>query len=297
MDEGNQRVLVLVEKLGSGARRRKIAFVAGLVFAAIGIGGVGYAIFGHGPNDPDTGHEGPALATIGPLASEAPDAGRATPVKRDAGPARRDAGPARRDAGIRIAVLPNPTTKVRQPSNGTDTPGGLREVQFAFNPPNVSLGIDGSEPRPVGPSYRTASLSTGTHRFRLVANPYPGANSAFRCCEDADWVETITAGEGPYQLRRTLSPNPARIRIVSNVPGRVAVDGVRADGRTGEIITVPMSNPRAEQVPVSVRADGFRLWQGRIGISPALLTERTITLEPDTEPTPDPAPDPEPAPP
>ena len=87
MDEGNQRVLAQLEKLGSGARRRKVAVAAGIVLAVLGIGGVGYAVL-NGPTEPLDGEGDPSV--IGPIASSMVDAGRIGPEPRDSGTARNE---------------------------------------------------------------------------------------------------------------------------------------------------------------------------------------------------------------
>jgi hypothetical protein len=110
------------------------------------------------------------------------------------------------------------------------------------------------------------------------------------------FVSDVPPGEEPFDLPLRLAFRPASVYVVANTSADVAVAGgagASAQGRTREILSVPMS--RAEDTRrLTVTAEGHRVYTGVVRLRAGQLTEHRASLEPSPtvqESPPTPAPD------
>jgi serine/threonine-protein kinase len=253
LDDGNERVLRLIERVGTDRRRRMLLLVGGGLMAFGLVTGAGaWALWPDPPVAPD----------LRPVRSPAPDAGPPVAVTtRDAGA---DAALRSLDAGSVDADTREPGDSgrpgrtvdggsARRPVTPRPEPeetGEPRLVVLQPTPQGVRIGIDGDEPRVFGPDRHSATLTPGNHRFEVIPitpPSLPGQPPAPLYGRQVFQVR-IPPGEGRYVLPLELPFAPAAIRVESAVPGEVQrVDGQgRAIplGPTGELLTVPMGSGR-----------------------------------------------------
>ncbi len=261
LDEGNARVLEALSRLNRTSTLRRVVLVAAVIGVTLGS----------------------AAAAIH-LTRVEPDAGAATPPVRVETPAPRDT-PAK---VVSVPPVPNDATRVT-PATGVDpvtrtklsrpatrAPVGdgvtPRRVVFQPSPANVSIGIDGATPVPYGPSFREATLTPGTHHFKLVGG--------HDCCVDLDVTETIPSGPGITTLSYRLKFRPAALYVVSNVPADVRVDDGLVRGRSRAVIDVPLEQRLRENHSVTVSASGHRDQTVDIQLSAGQLSTVPVTLVP-----------------
>ncbi|MFK7986528.1 MAG: serine/threonine-protein kinase [Sandaracinaceae bacterium] len=252
IDDGNERVLRLIEQVGVD-RRRRAAFLLGGVLLAIGAtsGAAAWAFWPDsrdGDGDPvltalDAGTRDASVpdaeATLdsGPL--DAADADLADAAQAAAGP---DAAPPdafvavrrpRRDAGRR--GRPNPVARVRT-------------VIFTGDHSSVKIGVDGSQPRSVV-NFRTTELTVGPHQLRLV--PEGQARTSYR---ESTVRIVVPPGTGEHPIPIQMEFQPGSLFVSTNVPATVTVG--RARGPANDMLSVPMQ--RIQQAfPVRVSAPGY----------------------------------------
>jgi hypothetical protein len=132
------------------------------------------------------------------------------------------------------------------------------------------IWVDGARLGTYGPDLATRNLAVGPHAFRFV-----GAGD---CCVDAEWVETVTAGEGEQRVGRALRFRPAMLSVETNVPADVEVAG-RVRGRSRSLIQVPLTQ-YTESLRVVARADGYRSAETTVELRPNQVGSVTLVLEP-----------------
>ncbi len=271
LDEGNERVLRLIERVGMDRRRRRLlALGGGLMALGVVTAAGAWALWPAPPAPLEPGAQtasldagsfttgavprlavsdaGPILDAAGaePLTDGGPEidagfesagAGPTTPPARDAG-----GSPGRPRIGVvRPSVEDEPRLVVLQP-----VPQGVR------------IGIDGDEPRVFGPDRHSATLAPGSHRFEvipIVPLAVPGLPVVPQHGRQVFQVR-IPPGEGRYVLPLQLPFAAAAIRVDSAIPGEVQrIDGQgRATrlGPTGELLTIRMNSGRVNyQIRVS----------------------------------------------
>jgi serine/threonine protein kinase len=283
LDEGNAEALRQIETLGS-VKRSPLPWVfagAGALLIALA---VGLSVQGAERGEADVSENPPA---DGPLAALDQGRSRADAATLAAG--------SREDAGLRAPTPPDVDGGAEAPGEPRDgrpnprvTPRGPRQVVFQPSPANVEIAVDGGPLRPFGPSFRTVALTPGRHSFRVVG----GAE----CCVERTFVSDVPPGEEPFDLPLRLAFRPASVYVVANTSADVAVAGgagASAQGRTREILSVPMS--RAEDTRrLTVTAEGHRVYTGVVRLRAGQLTEHRASLEPSPtvqESPPTPAPD------
>lgn len=240
LDEGNERVLKLIERVGMDRRRRALLMAgAGLMALGSVAGGIAYYMF---TLPPDLGPTDPT--TIGPE----PDAGarfvEAIDPTDDAGIA--DAGDQRvvdvgQDGGTGPAVPAIPRT----------TTTGSRIVRFLPEPNNVLLSVDGSPPEHWGAA-PTRELTVGRHT--VVVTPHPDIARSYR---ETSAAVRVLSGTGDQREALRLELQPASIFVICSAPGASVVVAGRARGTCDEVIRVPMQDLR-ENLRVEVGAERFR---------------------------------------
>jgi serine/threonine-protein kinase len=274
LDEGNARVLQLIERVGVDRRRRAL-LLAGAGLAALGALAAmsAWALWPVSAGDEEHGLVGPiesSAATEDAGAEAAPEelGSPSAPdeVEGDAGVALAaggDADVAAQDAGAAVARVHDPG-RVR-PSRRPPRAPAVRTVLLQPIPEAVSIGIDGAPPEP----FRTVVqprqvLTVGPHTFTLR----PTAGSADEYVSRTFENVMVLPGEGEQILRLQLPFARASVRVRSNVPGTVTITGAdamgvrrtRGRGRTDEVVLVEMLR-RSEAVRVTVSAPGYETFE------------------------------------
>lgn len=273
LDEGNERVLKLIERVGMDRRRRMLLRAgAGLMaFGALTTVSA-WVLWPSGARDDERPLVGPIDA---PLADA--DAGHA-----DAGAADASGDSSRDPAALVVSVdggrdAAAPEVVPRRRDAGRVRPvvsHAPRLVRFIPTPSNVLIGVDGRPPLPWG-QLTTTELTPGRHRVRLI----PRSEIATTYQETA-LVIAVEAGEGEQPVELNLEPAPAVILVDSSVPGEVIVGRGRRRGRTGAAIVVPMRMVR-ENLHVEVRAAGHQPFGEMFQLTAGASTlEIPVTLVP-----------------
>ena len=266
LDEGNEKVLKLIERVGMDRRRRRVMLAgAGLMAFGVLASGVAWTAWpGPGGRDPE-----PALPPVAIAPEDAGvDAGAELAALDDAGTP--DAGvelaQAALDAGSADAVEEGvPSAPIRR----AQVPAVSREprvVALAPVPATVSIGIDGGPLRPYGGGFHSTELSPGRHTFRVVPT-----GDAAEVWAETTVTATVEPGEGPTRVPLVCPYKPATLFVRSVVPADVQV-GTYARGRTNSLIAVPIGT-RSANVLIRVTSDGHRAHEQRISLSAG---ERTV---------------------
>ena len=250
LDEGNERVLALVERMGNRSRRRVGLLVAGGALGVFGLGALGVA----------------AVATVGPPDSVAvptlpPTPPRVAVVTVDSGPA----SPVS-DAGERDARPVEAGEQERRAAPAV----GPREVCFAPNPANVEIALDGAPRQVFGPTSRCRTLDPGSHRVQVF-----GAEG---CCEPLSKSFRVQPGAGRQMVPLRLRYRDARLYVVLDAAatGQVQVEGgIR--GRSRSFILVPMTGFRDTR-RFTVTAPGYEAYTGTVRLVAGKDTQATVTL-------------------
>ncbi|MGE0792402.1 MAG: protein kinase [Sandaracinaceae bacterium] len=246
LDDGNERVLKLIERVGLD-RTRRMMLIAGVSLCAVGLGfgGLAWAVWStpDDPIEPIANADVDAAVVVDVNGSDAAasdaaivaDAGERTDAATgDAGVS--DAG--RRDAGrVRVAV--------NEPSDRT------RVVRIIPTIGNATLEVDG---QPL--EGREIELTLGWHTVTVV--PGQRAEASYRRTENRVEVESSTA-----ELRVSAELQDALIVVDSAVPGQVTVtQGASGTGRTGRVIYVSMRAEVSSPL-ITVSAPGYENWTTR----------------------------------
>ena len=272
LDEGNERVLKLIERVGVDRRRRMLLRAgAGLMaFGALTTVSA-WVLWPSGSPDDERPLVGPIDA---PLADA--DAGHADAGADASGDSSRDpAAPVVSVDGGRDAAAPEVVPRRRDADRVRPIVSHApRLVRFIPTPSNVLIGVDGRPPLPWG-QLTTTELTPGRHRVRLI----PRSEIATTYQETA-LVIAVEAGEGEQPVELNLEPAPAVILVDSSVPGEVIVGRGRRRGRTGAAIVVPMRMVR-ENLHVEVRAAGHQPFGEMFQLTAGASTlEIPVTLVP-----------------
>ncbi|MGF1467069.1 MAG: serine/threonine-protein kinase [Sandaracinaceae bacterium] len=216
LDEGNEEVLRLVQRVGQDRRRRMALVGAGLMAAGVVAATIALGVWASRPPPATLASTSATTALAGgpeeTLAAARPPTDLEAAVDSGSGggappdPRGRDAGP----------PLPSRTVaRVSRPRHAN----GTRRVVIRSRPPVVWVRIDGE-----GSWYENApgfspELSLGSHTFdvqaRVENNPY--RRTTFR--------EVVRAGSGPQRLDFELPYEGAMLQVNSSADGAVAVDG------------------------------------------------------------------------
>ena len=245
LDEGNARVLDAVQRIGRRtARRRVLARVSSVAAACAVLGG---AVYGLAINVPAltprpavTARREPAGPPATPNAVDAKRPTSPTPARVPAEKAppkhRESARPSHQVAG---------SGSGRAASAGS---GGPRKVTFNPYPGNVSIGVDGAEPRAFGPSFREIELDPGMHRFKFVG--------AHDCCIDEEISISVPPGDDPFPISRRLKFRPAGLYVVTESPANVVVDDGAVSGRSRSVIQISDMSDLVETHHIRITSEG-----------------------------------------
>jgi serine/threonine-protein kinase len=147
-----------------------------------------------------------------------------------------------------------------------------RQVRFRPFPANISIGVDGAEPRPYGPSFNEIELPAGVHKFRYVG--------AHECCVDKEIAVKTPPGPGVTVLDHRLAFRPAGLYVVANSPANVAVDGNNAVGRTRSVIQVAHARELVETHQIMVTAPGFQDYTSVVQLRAGRVETVNVVLKP-----------------
>lgn len=269
LDEGNERVLRLIERAGTDRRRRTMMLTGGalMTFGAI-MGLAAWTLWAEPTLDESSEPVGSppppsdAGVALGPVTD--PDVEDSEPM---------DPTPAEEPAEVERASSPSPEDSIvlrpatvrvaarRGKMMVRERPRKTRWVVLAPSPQNVRIGIDGSPPQP----FRTVvpvrqELSVGAHTFVVEPDEGVGGRYERRIFRDV----RIQPGEGDQILHLDLPLARARLLVRSRVPANVTIVGpdrqgrlrTRASGRANEVLFVEMHRPR-ENLRVNVTAPGY----------------------------------------
>ncbi|MDD9933331.1 MAG: protein kinase [Myxococcales bacterium] len=236
LDEGNERVLAAVQRIGQRSQVRRFALVGVAAAVVIGLGVGGYFALRPEP--------GPMIAAVGP----APDT--VTPPPPSAEPVRSEPPQATPAKPPKPKVeAPSPSKKIPRKPRPRPIGNGPRLVSFKPTPANVSIGVNGAAPRAFGPSFRHVELEPGSHRFKFVGG--------HDCCIDEEITVDIPPGEGTFTVAKQLRFRPAGLYVVSDTHANVSIDDGKIAGRTRNVIQVPGLRDMTETHRVRVSAEGY----------------------------------------
>jgi eukaryotic-like serine/threonine-protein kinase len=262
LDDGNLRALGLLRELDRKTRAR--------VLSRLGLTSLGFASLlglwflftpAHGANTAQP-RPTPPKAVLSP--SQQPSASSAT--EPSAGPPEPGAEqPGENGASERPVRVTPPRPRATGP----------RTVVFAPEPANVTISVDGAEPKPFGPSFGQLELAPGPHTFRFVG--------AHECCEEAVVQLDVPAGPGETVVRAKLAFRDARLYVASNVPADVSLDG-QPVGRALGLINVPLGRGLSERRKISVTATGREPFTGYVQLRAGQVAQLEVTLLPSAAP-------------
>jgi serine/threonine-protein kinase len=270
LDEGNQKALALIQRVGSHASQRRALVAFGIVLGVFGAGAMTYSLVGPDlpapvvPEGSGLPPDAAAVFAIGPSRDSGIADARRQPL--DA-PVTDGAGGRRPDALVPL-VDSNPDDLRPR------TPSGPREVRLAPQPQNVTISIDGNPARPFGPSWNRVELDPGPHLFRVEAT-----GEARTCCEPLEVRRTVPAGSEPFAIRLELEFRPARFGVLSNIPANLIVDGGRAAGRTNSVVQVPLGQAR-RRVTYTVTAPGHHPYNSEVWLRAGEIENVRVALRP-----------------
>jgi tRNA A-37 threonylcarbamoyl transferase component Bud32 len=272
LDDGNPEVLDALDDIGRRARNRRLARKAALGLAAVLVAGAGgWAVSSDGVR---SGLVGSLMALSGSNRSLRPDtatpdptAGKPDRIAGQTGPVPDSADSSRKSGSRAGNASGRPADSHRAGSSRQP-----RRVVFMPEPANVSISVDGSEPRAFGPSFRQVELKPGVHRFKLIG--------AHDCCVDEEITLRVPPGPGTTALRHRLKFRPAALYVVTNVPANVTVDDGRSTGRSRSVIKVPHENELEEIHEVKLSAPGYQEHIEKVEMRAGQLSTVKVTLVP-----------------
>jgi serine/threonine-protein kinase len=244
LDESNTRVLNAVQSISRRtARRRALARVSSFAAGFAVLGGGVYALAITVPaRAPQPGISARPEATAprsttNPISAKQPTAPVVARVPPHKDPPRR-----------RDSPRPNHQVAGASSSAATSKNSGPRTVTFNPYPGNVSIGVDGAEPRAFGPSFREIELEPGLHRFKFVG--------AHDCCIDEEVSVQVPPGEEPFPISRRLKFRPAGLYVVTESPANVLVDDGAVSGRSRSVIQISDMSDLVETHHIRITSEG-----------------------------------------
>jgi hypothetical protein len=244
LDESNTRVLNAVQSISRRtARRRALARASSFAAAFAVLGGGVYALAvsvpARGPQPGISARPEPTAprTTTNPISAKRPTAPIVPRVPPHKDPPKRHDSP-----------RPNHQVAGSGSSVASSKNSGPRTVTFNPYPGNVSIGVDGAEPRAFGPSFREMELEPGLHRFKFVG--------AHDCCIDEEISVQVPPGEEPFPISRRLKFRPAGLYVVTEAPANVVVDDGAVSGRSRSVIQISDMSDLVETHHIRITSEG-----------------------------------------
>jgi tRNA A-37 threonylcarbamoyl transferase component Bud32 len=268
LDENNARVMAQVQQLGRRSALRRNGLRAAGALVVIGLAFGAYTLVR--ARNQEAQLAAAATAKTAPAATE-----RREPRVTDKTAPKTSVPPT-----TPVATKPNvPRERDRDrnrppklPKPAPIDPTLPRRIVFDPFPANMSIGINGADPRPFGPSFRDTELVPGTHRFKFVG--------AHDCCIDEEISLLVEPSVDPFTIVKRLKFRPAGLYVVTETPANVIVDEGRIAGRTNGIIEVGDMDNLTESHRIKVSAEGHnehtqvvRLRAGQVVEVPVQLTK------------------------
>lgn len=252
LDEGNEEVLRLVERLGSESSKSLWFGVAAAVGGALALGAV---LWPAGPTDP--GEKDPLQPEV--LVDAAVD----SPIVDAALDAR-----STRDAGVDARATMRPVA------------GGTRRVRIVPTPRSVSISVDRAPAQPWGPGgIEFLELDVGPHELVFEGE----------CCVRTPRTFRVRPGHDLFTIEQRLLWKPARVIVrcpscPADARARVERRGISpsVDGRANEIISVPLGDEE-ELRQIRVTAEGHVSYNETVTLRSQQSTEINVSLRPEGE--------------
>lgn len=150
-------------------------------------------------------------------------------------------------------------------------PGAPRRISFNPSPANVSIGVNGGDPRPFGPSFHDIELVPGTHRFKFVG--------AHDCCIDEEITLEVPPGIEDFTISKKLKFRPAGLYVVTETPANVTVDGGRVSGRSRSVIEVADMDDLTEMHRIRVSAEGHADFEQAVKLRAGQVVTVEVSLD------------------
>ncbi len=164
------------------------------------------------------------------------------------------------DASIARVVRPRPTPVAPK----------VRTVVFDPSPANVTISVDGAEPKAYGPSFRMAELAPGPHTFSFTGG--------HDCCKPLTLERDVPSGAGDFVISAKLEFRDAYVRVDS-VPADVVIDDGLVEGRSLLLLAIPMKQ-LTERHRISVTAPGYETYTGTVDVRAGVPTSHPVSLKP-----------------
>ncbi|MCA9611110.1 MAG: protein kinase, partial [Myxococcales bacterium] len=251
LDDGNQRVLKLIERVGMDKRRRAMMQGgAGLVVFGLAAGGIAWFVATRPPDPTPDPRPVPIVAE-----GEADAGGEAIAVVEDSGPA---SAP---DAAIQLAQAAPDAGPGEEPVNvvrpivAVEHPPATREVRLIPSISDVLVNVDGHDHGRFMADVTTLPLRVGRHRVVLtprgdLASEYPVAQLDVN----------VPPGPDEYELRLPVRPYDAKLSIITNAPEATVTirlaQGGTLTGNADSILYVPLRTS-PQSVSITVSAPGY----------------------------------------
>jgi serine/threonine-protein kinase len=277
IDERNEDVLAIVERMSSATRLRRVLEVSAVAVAgsvALFVA-LWMAFRPSGPDEAEVAHRGGAASargdagpSVGPVASTAPEGGLPA---AEAGTASGDAGSmAEADGAASRRLVKRPLAFAL----------GTRKVRIIPIPPRARIYVDGADRGEYGKALAPGiDLPFGEHAIRLE----PVDSSYYDALEFSVQVPPAGPGEEPLEIRRNLALMPAIVRINTPAPRAVIILRGRERGRANETFPVRMFQ-KTETLEMVVDADGYRSQMLEVVLTAGQEYIRTVVLEPQPPP-------------
>ena len=276
LEDGNAEALKLIAQLGRAARTRVAVRATLAALAVVGLAAV-WVLYapksGAVSSPPQPVADGAQSEQLAPNATGTGDGELAT--QRDAALAQpavtAQADPNAGSAEQPLARVPSKPPDT-QPSTGPRVRDSRpRTVLFDPSPANVTISVDGAEPRHYGPSFRMVELAPGSHRFSFIG--------AHDCCKPFAIEREIPAGPGETTVSAKLEFRDGYV-YVDSVPADVTIDDDLVKGRSLFMLAVPMKQRMIERHRISVTAPGYETYTGNVEVRAGVVTPHPVSLKP-----------------
>ncbi|MBN1655366.1 MAG: serine/threonine protein kinase [Deltaproteobacteria bacterium] len=275
MDEGNERVLSSLEKIGRRSRARNAIRALTITFAAVGL--VALIVVVQFPNARKVNR----VAAIKNRSTTAK--GQFEKIERPNKPRERAGRATDQDPELARTEKRNkdrPKVKTKHAEGNsrstidiTENKGTETAHRIVFNPvpANVSIAVDNAEPKAFGPSFREIELSPGIHTIKIIG--------AYECCFDQEFQVEVPSSPGTTVIERKLEYRPAGLYVVSDVPANISVDDGKVLGRVRNVIQIPHQYGMIETHRIMVTANGYKPYTQDVQLQAGRVETVNVELE------------------
>ncbi|MDB4973098.1 MAG: Serine/threonine protein kinase PrkC, regulator of stationary phase [Myxococcaceae bacterium] len=270
LDDGNAEALKLVSQLDRAVRMRFVVRASCAALGVVALGGVWVL------NAPKSGAVSTPRAleervAVAPSAKTEPGAGSDAAVNAVSASAPEGTQANQQPAAGQLESATNKPTSNNPALAARPRESRPRTVVFDPSPANVSISVDGAEPRHYGPSFRMVELSPGPHRFSFVG--------AHDCCKALSFERDIPSGPGETVVTAKLEFRDGYV-YVDSVPADVVLDDGLVKGRSLFMLAVPVKQRLVERHRISVTAPGYGTYTGNVEVRAGVVTPYPVSLTP-----------------